>query len=98
MRLSVAIAALALAAGYAHAQTTHVVTLQGTSFSPGDLTIQVGDSVQWDWISGLHNVESGVNGIHDGNFRSGDPGGLRSPGVTSIRRDTPQGRHAARSH
>ena len=26
------------------------------------------------WVSGSHNVESGVGGNHDGNFRSGDPG------------------------
>ena len=63
---------LALAAGAAGAQTTHVVTLSGTTFSPRDLTIKIGDTVQWDWVSGLHNVESGVGGVHDGNFRSGN--------------------------
>ena len=38
-----------------------------------DQTVDVGDTVDWAWVSGLHNVESGVGGIHDGAFRSGDP-------------------------
>ena len=29
--------------------------------------------MRWIWVSGFHNVESGVNGVHDGSFRSGDP-------------------------
>lgn len=55
------------------AQSTHVVNLLGSSFSETDLAIAPGDTVRWDWISGLHNVESGVGGVHDGIFRSGDP-------------------------
>lgn len=42
-------------------------------FLPPDITIAVGDTVRWTWLGGLHNVESGVGGVHDGNFRSGDP-------------------------
>ena len=33
----------------------------------------VGDTVLWDWQGGLHNVESGVGGVPDGNFSSGAP-------------------------
>ena len=53
------------------AQTTHDVTLSGVSFTPSDLTIDVGDTVHWVWVSGGHNVVSGVGGVHDGNFHSG---------------------------
>jgi plastocyanin len=42
-------------------------------FIPQDLVIEVGDTVRWTWIGGFHNVESGVNAVHDGIFRSGDP-------------------------
>jgi glucose/arabinose dehydrogenase/plastocyanin len=45
----------------------------GFIFDPADITIQVGDTVHWVWRGGFHNVESGVGGIHDGNFRSGNP-------------------------
>ncbi|MCH8148886.1 MAG: hypothetical protein IH987_13050, partial [Planctomycetes bacterium] len=59
------------------AQTTHNVELDGIEFVEADITIDVGDTVQWEWVSGFHNVESGVIdglfGNPDGNFRSGDP-------------------------
>ena len=59
--------------GAAAGQTTHVVNLVGTSFSQPSLTIAVGDTVEWVWQSGMHNVESGVEGVPDGNFNSGPP-------------------------
>lgn len=61
--------------GGALGQTTHTVQLIGLDFVPPDLTVELGDTVLWDWVSGFHNVESGVGGLHDGNFRSGDPTG-----------------------
>ncbi len=64
----------------ANAQTTHNVDLTGFVFVPADITIQVGDTVRWTWLDGLHNVESGIInagvGVPDGNFRSGDPTGI----------------------
>ncbi len=71
--LLAALCALASAAGPASAQATHMVQMSGITFTPADLDIDVGDTVQWNWVSGLHNVESGVGGTHDGIFRSGDP-------------------------
>jgi plastocyanin len=68
----VAVSLVGLAGGRLAAEV-HQVNLDGVSFTPADLTIQVGDTVHWVWISGQHNVESGVNLIHDRNFRSGDP-------------------------
>jgi len=69
--------AVLLAATTVRAQTTHNVQLNGLQFIPADITIQVGDTVHWVWVSGNHNVESGVvvagAGVYDGNFRSGDP-------------------------
>ena len=52
---------------------THVVELFKMSFVPPDIEIEVGDTVRWVWVIDFHNVESGVGGVHDGNFRSGDP-------------------------
>ena len=61
----------------AEAQTVHTVELIMIDFIPGDVTINLGDTVHWIWVSGgFHNVESGIvvnlSGVHDGNFRSGD--------------------------
>lgn len=67
-------------ASFTHAQTTHNVTLTSQNvFDPADITIDVGDTVRWEWGGGFHNVESGdgTNGgaafVHDGLFRSGEP-------------------------
>ena len=50
------------------------VGIDGISFVPQDVKINVGDTVHWAWKGEPmpHNVESGVGGVHDGNFRSGD--------------------------
>lgn len=47
----------------------------GQTFSPPSLTIQTGDTVNWIWAGGLHNVVSGVDGVSDGAFNSGAPVG-----------------------
>ena len=53
------------------------VRLIGIEFVPPDALLTLGDTVRWVWVDGPHNVESGVivegQGVHDGNFRSGDP-------------------------
>lgn len=64
------VAALSLATS-THAQTTHTVDLDSFTFVPSSLTVQVGDTVDWVWVVGLHNVISGVGGVPDGNFSSG---------------------------
>ncbi|HKX45348.1 MAG TPA: plastocyanin/azurin family copper-binding protein, partial [Planctomycetota bacterium] len=78
---SLAAALLLCGAGLAEAQTVHTVQLFSATFSPKNITIQVGDTVRWVWVTGLHNVESGTLttdafgnwvGVHDGNFTSGD--------------------------
>jgi len=55
------------------APTTVNVSVAGFDFTPADVQIETGDTVHWFWAGGIHNVESGVGGVHDGNFRSGDP-------------------------
>lgn len=50
----------------------------GFSFSPPNITIEMGDIVHWDWVGGTHNVTSGSGGIHDGNFYSGPANGSTS--------------------
>ncbi|NWG28946.1 MAG: T9SS type A sorting domain-containing protein [Ignavibacteriaceae bacterium] len=49
-------------------QTTHDVTVQNFSFSPGELTINVGDAVRWTNVFGHHNVKA-----DDNSFTSGAP-------------------------
>ncbi|MBM3975898.1 MAG: hypothetical protein FJ299_02770 [Planctomycetes bacterium] len=56
-------------AGSAAAQTLHTITLNATTFSPKNLTINLGDSVQWVMpFAQFHDVTSGVSGLPDGNF------------------------------
>ena len=51
------------------------VAMEGLSFVPGDLTVQVGTTVTWTNESNvIHTVTSGTNGTHDGEFNSGDIG------------------------
>ena len=74
LRRSLSIAAFLVAGSVAtHSQTTHEVTLSGTTFSPSSLTIAVGDTVEWTWLGGVHNVRSGVGGVGNGIFDSGAP-------------------------
>jgi len=40
--------------------TTHTINQTGITFSPADLTIVVGDEVQWVWSNGSHTVTSGT--------------------------------------
>ena len=39
---------------------THVVTQAGQSFSPKDITIEIGDTVQWVHSANLHTVTEGA--------------------------------------
>ena len=52
------------------AQTTHNVNLFSSSFSPKNITVEVGDTVRWTWVTGAHNVVSGFEGTPDGIFSS----------------------------
>jgi plastocyanin len=52
--------------GSSFSQTTHEVTVTNFSFSPGELTITVGDAVKWNNVLGHHNVLA-----DDGSFTSG---------------------------
>ena len=74
MRTTLTMTLVAVLAASASAQTTHHVDVgPGFAFTPAEIVIGVGDTVEWTWQGGFHNVESGVDGIHDGVFRSGDP-------------------------
>jgi len=39
----------------------HTVNQVGLTFVPGELTVNVGDTVEWIWSTGLHTVTSGVD-------------------------------------
>lgn len=80
--VAVLIASLGLLGAAANAET-HVVELGTGGFDayfPADLTVNVGDTVQWLWVQGFHNVVSGIDGKVDGAFSSGEA--LRKDGLT----------------
>ncbi len=52
-------------AGSASAQQTVQVDQLGLSFSPQDITIDCGDSVEWVWTQGLHTVTEGTDPVVD---------------------------------
>lgn len=64
-----------LTVGVASAQTTHTVDLLAISFDPANIDIDVGDTIDFVWVDGFHNVVSGAGGIPDGAFDSGSPVG-----------------------
>jgi plastocyanin len=47
-----------LAFGYLNAQTKHIVEASNFMFDPADITIAVGDTVEWVWINGAHTTTS----------------------------------------
>jgi plastocyanin len=68
-KLSTSMFALAITlflSGINLSQTTHDVTVQNFSFSPGELTITVGDAVRWTNILGHHNVKADDNSFTSG--------------------------------
>ena len=40
---------------------THTVNQAGLTFDPAEITIEVGDTVEWIWASGSHTVTSGTD-------------------------------------
>ncbi len=52
-----------------YCQTSHTVVANGLSFTPQNLTIQVGDTVVWDNQGGFHNV-NGDQALFPGNPES----------------------------
>jgi plastocyanin len=43
-----------------NAQTKHVVEASNFAFDPADITIAVGDTVEWVWVNGMHTTTSEV--------------------------------------
>jgi plastocyanin len=60
--VAVAAPAAALASSGGHTARTHIVTLQGLRFHPATLTVNVGDTVTWEWRDG--GIEHNVTGTH----------------------------------
>lgn len=60
------------ALAYADAATVQVqVAADGLKFTPQDVTIQVGDTVQWIWAASGHSTTSGTPGLPNGIWDSG---------------------------
>lgn len=78
-KLIIVIIALALLGAAAQKVSAASFTVNvgqgGTNFVPATLTINQGDTVNWNWVGGFHNVTSGgcPGGIcaSDGKFNSG---------------------------
>ena len=41
-----------------NAQTKHVVEASNFAFDPENITIAVGDTVEWVWVNGMHTTTS----------------------------------------
>src|SRR5437762_11627189 len=59
---------LVVSAGFLQAASTNV-NVENYDFSPASVTINVNDSVQWNWISGLHSSTSS-SGLWDSTQQS----------------------------
>ncbi|MBC8523384.1 hypothetical protein H8D29_05600, partial [PVC group bacterium] len=55
--------------------TTYYVNQKGNTFSPPALDVMIGDTIIWQWSSGIHTVTSGDNCIPDGLFDAPLDGG-----------------------
>ncbi len=62
----------------ANAQTEYVVNNQGFIFAPADLTIAVGDTVNWT-IGSIHNVLEVSQATYNTNGNTALPGGFSTP-------------------
>lgn len=62
LRVSIALlVAFVLVSPHASASTV-VITQSGKGFTPAHITINLGDTVRWQWTSGGHTVTEGVSG------------------------------------
>ena len=52
---------VALLPGTPASAATYDITQSGLSFSPSALTIAAGDTVTWQWTTGVHTVTNGAN-------------------------------------
>jgi plastocyanin len=79
------------AASGAHTATTHVAVggppPGGFTFEPDSVTINAGDTVQWDWAGGTHTVTSGDPGTCAPS--AGFDSGIQSSGTFSHTFPTP---------
>ncbi len=39
-----------------YAQTTHTIQVLAMTYSPDSITVNVGDTVRWQWVEGIHTV------------------------------------------
>ena len=67
------------------APQTHTVMVgqDGLTFTPARLTIHVGETVRWVWVTAGHSVVSGTNGTADNQFCSPDDTGCANPPLSN---------------
>lgn len=75
---TLAILAMGFMVGGLQAQTTYVVSNSGLNFTPADITIQEGDTVDWQ-IASNHNVVEVSQMTHSTNGTAALPGGFSLP-------------------
>ena len=59
------------AAEPADAAATHIVSVTNFAYTPADLKIKVGDTVEWVWEEGTHTVSSGADCVANKKIESG---------------------------
>jgi plastocyanin len=71
LRLALIVAAAAFLAGWAGTAEAATITVNVNSnfFSPSDVTVNVGDTVQWVWVEGAHTTTSS-DGLWDSGIQS----------------------------
>ncbi len=53
------------------AAATHTVSVTNFAYTPAELTIKLGDTVEWVWEEGTHTVSSGTDCVADKKIESG---------------------------
>src|SRR4030095_16160019 len=49
---------IVLAVTFSSNATKHIVTVQNFSFTPSSITINLGDTMEWQWVNGTHTTTS----------------------------------------
>lgn len=69
----------------AEPKTHRVLAYYNLQFVPKHITVNVGDTVEWLWVSAGHPIKSGKDGKHDGVFATSSSNREDFPAGTKFR-------------